>query len=254
MLTSAALSPIDAVSASKNSCVLPALALNLEPNLSNILLNLLLLNLKFFPSVASLLEAVNKPLKPAVNNAPSVPNFNLFNNSVCGLSDSLSIAVIPPTKSPRVPASSTSAIAMASATPAAPACAPNFKYLPPFFPAKATSANLPAVFAASPAGTARLTNNSDILPAVVCCAYSSKGFISAKNSSTSVAVSVPAPKSINVAPRDTTPSGILKKPEPIPAINVPMLLGLSSICSPKDKPSSTFTSPVSVSWSPKLAI
>ena len=48
-------------------------------------------------------------------------------------------------------------------------------------------------------------------------ATSSKGFNLSKNCSTSAAVSVPAPKSINSAPKETTPSGIFKRPDAIPA-------------------------------------
>ena len=71
-----------------------------------------------------------------------------------------------------------------------------------------------------------LVINSVIFPAVVASAISSKGFIFAKNSSTSAALSVPAPKSIRVAPNETKPSGILKRPEPIPANADTKALGL----------------------------
>ena len=71
---------------------------------------------------------------------------------------------------------------------------------------------------AAPPGIARLVISSVILPAVVASAISSNGFIFAKNSSTSAAWLVSAPKSISVAPKENKPSGILNKPEPTPAI------------------------------------
>ena len=55
------------------------------------------------------------------------------------------------------------------------------------------------------------------LPIPLSSATSSKGFNLSKNCSTLAAVSVPAPKSINSAPRDTTPSGIFIIPDIIPA-------------------------------------
>jgi len=69
-----------------------------------------------------------------------------------------------------------------------------------------------------------LVNISLILPAVVASAYSSNGLIVAKNFSTFSAVFVSAPKSIKFAPIENKPSGILKKPEPIPAKKEPKLL------------------------------
>ena len=71
---------------------------------------------------------------------------------------------------------------------------------------------------ATPPGIAKLVTSSVILPAVVASAISSNGFIFAKYSSTSAALLVSAPKSISVAPKENKPSGILNKPEPIPAI------------------------------------
>ena len=68
-----------------------------------------------------------------------------------------------------------------------------------------------------PTGTPMFVITSLILPAAVASAYSSKGFIFAKNSSTFAAVLVSAPRSIKFAPKETNPSGILNKPEPIPA-------------------------------------
>ena len=71
-----------------------------------------------------------------------------------------------------------------------------------------------------------LTISSVILPAVVASAYSSKGFIFAKNSSTLATLLVSAPKSNNVAPSETKPSGILNRPDPIPASAERKALGL----------------------------
>ena len=95
-----------------------------------------------------------------------------------------------------------------------------FKYFPP---RAALTAPLP-ILKAIPPGIAILVISSVILPAVVAAAASSNGLIFAKNSSTSAALLVSAPRSIKVAPRDAIPSGILNKPEPIPAmidLNVP---------------------------------
>ena len=198
------------------------------------------------------------PMMP-VNPAPSNPNFNLFNISVVGSSVSLSNSVGPPSKSPKVPASSTSATNTPSANPPKPAPTPNApvfskpvapfekaslnnlfsalsnlppfnffetaldisppksKYLPLLFAIKAPLAKPLPTLKAIPPGTPMLVINSVIFPAVVASANSSKGFIFAKNSSTSAALFVSPPKSINVAPSDTKPSGILKRPEPIPA-------------------------------------
>ena len=86
-----------------------------------------------------------------------------------------------------------------------------------------------AILPATPTGIARLVKISLILPAVVASAYSSKGFISAKNVSTFSAVFVSAPKSIKLAPIETKPSGILNKPEPIPAKKEPRLLTPTSL-------------------------
>jgi len=86
-----------------------------------------------------------------------------------------------------------------------------------------------AILPATPTGMARLVRISLILPAVVASAYSSKGFMSAKNFSTFSAVLVSAPKSIKLAPIETKPSGILNKPEPIPAKKEPRLLTPTSL-------------------------
>jgi hypothetical protein len=55
------------------------------------------------------------------NPVPSTPNFNLFNISEIGESVSLSNAVGPPKKSPKVPASSTSPTKIVSEIPVAAA-------------------------------------------------------------------------------------------------------------------------------------
>ena len=128
-------------------------------------------------------------------------------------SSSLSSSVGPPIKSPNVPASSTSATKIPSATPAPNAPDPNVTALPVFVSCGAvflaiflpiTSvaflpacvprlisrplcdaaipalAILDAALAAKPAGTPMLIISSTILPAAVASAASSKGLISAK--------------------------------------------------------------------------
>jgi len=203
-----------------------------------------------------------------VNAVPSIPNFNLFNNSASGVSFSLSNSVGPPNKSPKLPASVTSSTNKPSAIPPKPAPDPYAKLFsaPVAVLEKASSTNLfsglvnflPSIFfrralevspprskyfllrlainaplanplptlKATPPGTPILTISSVILPAVVASAISSKGFIFAKNSSTSAALFVSAPRSIRVAPRETKPSGILNRPEPIPANADTNALGL----------------------------
>ena len=101
--------------------------------------------------------------------------------------------------------------------------------MPAFFPAIALLVAVLAILAATPAGIAILVKISLILPAVVASAYSSNGFIVAKNFSTFSAVFVSAPKSIKFAPIETKPSGILNKPEPIPAKKDPKLLTPTSL-------------------------
>ena len=86
-----------------------------------------------------------------------------------------------------------------------------------------------AILVAAPTGISILVNTSVILPAVVASAYSSKGFMSAKNFSTFSAVFVSAPRSIKLAPIETNHSGILNKPEPIPAKKEPKLLTPTSL-------------------------
>ena len=70
-----------------------------------------------------------------------------------------------------------------------------------------------------------LTKSSVIFPAVVASAASSNGFIFAKNSSTSAALLVSAPKSIKLSPNENNPSGILNYPDPIPAMIDKNVLG-----------------------------
>ena len=77
-------------------------------------------------------------------------------------------------------------------------------------------ARLAPLVKAIPPGTPKLTKVSTILPAAVASAASSKGLISSKNFSTFAAVFVSAPKSYREAPKETTPSGILIKPETTP--------------------------------------
>jgi len=138
-------------------------------------------------------------------------------------SNSLSSSVGPPIKSPNVPASSTSATKIPSATPAPNAPDPNVTALPVFvscgtvflanFLPITSAASLPAcvprlrtrplcdatipalaildaALAANPPGTPMLTISYVILPAAVASAISSKGFIFAKYFSTSAAFSV----------------------------------------------------------------
>ena len=72
------------------------------------------------------------------------------------------------------------------------------------------------------------TNASVILPAAVASAFSSNSVRSSKKASTSDAYLVPAPRSINVAPKEKKPFGIPIKPEATPDNTdsiVPILLG-----------------------------
>ena len=138
---SADLSPILVLSISKNSWVLPLLALNPDAILS---MNLSILS---FESVMFLFLFVNflitlpVPAITPVNNAPSVPNLTLFNKSVNGSSVSLSISVGPPIRSPNVPICSTSPTNVASPTP--PPIAPpiNLFVLPLVFKLTTSSAS-----------------------------------------------------------------------------------------------------------------
>ena len=168
------------------------------------------------------------PIAP-VNNAPSTPNFNLFNNSVCGSSLSLSISVGPPRKSPNVPASSTLPTKAPSATPPATAPLPNrlnfsllLKYFPAFFACNVAFVRPDPTLNAIPPGIPILTINSVILPAAVASAASSKGLISSKYFSTASALFSSTPRSISVAANVAPPSNILNTPDPKPAkIEVP---------------------------------
>ena len=90
-------------------------------------------------------------------------------------------------------------------------------------------ANVLATLNATPPGTPMFVITSLIFPAVVASAYSSKGFIFLQTtSSTFAAVLVSAPRSIKFAPKETNPSGILNKPEPIPAKKDPIVLTSTS--------------------------
>ena len=91
--------------------------------------------------------------------------------------------------------------------------------LPALFALNAFVANVVASFAPAPAGIPICINASDILPAALCSAISSNGFILSKNVSTCAAVFVSAPRSMSSAPRDTTPSTVLITPDPKPATN-----------------------------------
>ena len=97
---------------------------------------------------------------------------------------------------------------------------PNFltsTYLFKRFALRADRASLVASVYPVVDGIPKLTKVSVSLPAVVDSAISSKGLILSKKDSTDAAISVSKPKSINSAPRETNCSGILNRPEPIPA-------------------------------------
>ena len=106
---------------------------------------------------------------------------------------------------------------------------PNFDNetaLPAFFACKALLAKLAArkLLAAFTPSVAPLTATGPIdasacvnLPIPLDSATSSNGFKSSKNFSTDSAVSVPNPRSISSAPNETTPSGILIRPDATPA-------------------------------------
>ena len=242
---------------SKNSCVLPLRALNLEATLSiqksSLELatsNCLFLFVNFFITVPA-------PLMAPVNNAPSVPNLTLFKISLTALSSSsLLIAVGPPNKSPNVPTPSTSPTNVASAAPApkAPATAClafpvpvsvvplpissnnfgslSFTYLPFCLANIADLASPLAPFKAIPPGIPMLTNNSVIFPAAVASAFSSNSVRSSKNCSTAAALPVLAPRSKRLAPREKKPLGIAMIPDAIPdSIDsiTPILLFLSAL-------------------------
>ena len=126
---------------------------------------------------------------------------------------------------------------------------PKSKYLSLRFAINAPLANPLPTLKATPPGTPMLTISSVILPAVVASAISSKGFILAKNSSTSAALSVSAPISINVAPSETKPSGILNKPEPIPAKADTNALGLLFSSAGEDSTPFAISAKVAISTS-----
>ena len=115
---SAALSPIEVLSRSKNSCVLPLRALNPDAILSINLSSLEFATSNCLFLFVSFLTSVPVPPITPVNNAPSKPNLTLFNNSlVASSSVDLSTAVGPPTRSPNVPTFSTSPTNTPSAKP-----------------------------------------------------------------------------------------------------------------------------------------
>ena len=92
-----------------------------------------------------------------------------------------------------------------------------FKYFFAFLALIALLAKLAPLVNAKPPGTPMFTKASVIFPEALSCAVSSKIFMPSKNFSTFAAVLVSAPKSINCAPKDITPSGIFIAPEAIPA-------------------------------------
>ena len=145
---SADLSPILVLSISKNSWVLPLLALNPCAILSINLSILSFESVMFLFRSVSLLITLPVPAITPVNNAPSVPNLTLFNKSVNGSSVSLSTSVGPPIKSPNVPICSTSPTNAASPTPPPSAPPINLFVLPLVFNSKTSSAN----FFTSPEG------------------------------------------------------------------------------------------------------
>jgi len=77
-------------------------------------------------------------------------------------------------------------------------------------------ANLCPCLKAIPPGIPMLTSVSTSLPAAVASAFSSKVVRSSKKASTSAALFVPAPRSINVAPREKKPLGIAIRPDATP--------------------------------------
>ena len=78
-------------------------------------------------------------------------------------------------------------------------------------------ASVVASFAPAPPGIPICINASVILPMALSSAISSKGFNVSKKVSTLAAVFVSAPRSINSAPKDTTPSTVLIAPDANPA-------------------------------------
>ena len=93
-----------------------------------------------------------------------------------------------------------------------------FAYLPVLFAFNALVASLVAIFAPAAAGIPIWIKACVSLPTALCSAISSKGFNLSKSSSTSIAALSDIPNaSMSSAPRDTTPSTVLIKPEPTPA-------------------------------------
>ena len=116
---SLASAPTFCILISKPSCGKIPLDLIQPANLSTPLLKVPLTALLSPPEF--LILPINFPAAPnaPVKAAPSIPNFNLFNNSACGSpSFSISNSVGPPKKFPKVPASSTSPTNTPSAAPA----------------------------------------------------------------------------------------------------------------------------------------
>ena len=94
---SAALSPIEVLSMSKNSGVLPLLALNPDAILSINLSSLEFATSNCLFLFVSFLTSVPVPPITPVNSAPSKPNLTLFNSYlVASSSVDLSTAVGPP--------------------------------------------------------------------------------------------------------------------------------------------------------------
>jgi hypothetical protein len=94
---SAALSPTEVLSISKNSWVLPLRALNPDAILSINASNLEFATSNCLFRSVNLLTTLPAPPMTPVNSAPSTPNLTLFNNSLVGSSsEDLSIFVGPP--------------------------------------------------------------------------------------------------------------------------------------------------------------
>ena len=81
----------------------------------------------------------------------------------------------------------------------------------------AAGETLVAALKPTPPGIPICVNTSTSLPATLSCAVSSNIFTLSKNCSTSAALFVSAPRSISSAPRDTTPSTVLRIPDAKPA-------------------------------------
>ena len=81
----------------------------------------------------------------------------------------------------------------------------------------ALSANFVAALNPAVPGIPICVNTSVSLPTTLSCAVSSNIFMSSKNCSTPAAVLESAPRSMSSAPRDTTPSTVLRIPDAQPA-------------------------------------